>query len=103
MGKVFEAKLVGSGLKIGIVVGRFNEFINDKLLDGCFDGLMRHGVEEENIDVAWVPGAFEIPFIAIMMVSPEGPQMWLKRRHRYVSSLEEKIKTYYLDVLNNVV
>lgn len=67
MGKVFEAKLVGSGLKIGVVVGRFNEFINDKLLDGCFDGLMRHGVEEENIDVAWVPGAFEIPFIAKKM------------------------------------
>lgn len=67
MGKIFEAKLVGSGLKIGIVVGRFNEFINDKLLDGCFDGLIRHGVEEDNIDVAWVPGAFEVPFIAKQM------------------------------------
>lgn len=67
MGRVFEANLVGTGLKIGIVVGRFNEFINDKLLDGCFDGLTRHGVDKEDIDVAWVPGAFEIPFMAKQM------------------------------------
>jgi len=67
MGKIFEANLVGTGLKIGIVVGRFNEFITSKLLDGAMDGLKRHGVDEENIDVAWVPGAFEIPFIAKQM------------------------------------
>ena len=64
MGQTFEAQLVGTGLKIAIVVGRFNEFINDKLLGGAYDGLKRHGVEEENIDVVWVPGAFEVPFIA---------------------------------------
>ena len=59
--KTFEGNLVGTGLKVGIVVGRFNAFINEKLLEGALDGLKRHGVSEENIDVAWVPGAFEIP------------------------------------------
>ncbi|MCH7321929.1 6,7-dimethyl-8-ribityllumazine synthase [Solibacillus sp. MA9] len=67
MGKIFEAQLVGTKLKIGIVVGRFNEFINDKLLSGALDGLKRHDVNEENIDIAWVPGAFEAPFIAKKM------------------------------------
>lgn len=67
MGKVFEATLIGTDLKIGIVVGRFNEFINGKLLDGAIDGLKRHGVSEDNVDVAWVPGAFEVPFIAKKM------------------------------------
>jgi 6,7-dimethyl-8-ribityllumazine synthase len=64
MGKVFEGHLVGTGLRVAIVVGRFNEFITSKLLDGALDALKRHGVEEENVDVAWVPGAFEIPLIA---------------------------------------
>lgn len=67
MKTIFEAQLVGTNLKIGIVIGRFNEFINDKLLAGALDGLKRHGVVEENIDLAWVPGAFEIPFIAKKM------------------------------------
>ncbi|MFJ7973539.1 6,7-dimethyl-8-ribityllumazine synthase [Psychrobacillus sp. NPDC096389] len=67
MGKVFEATLIGTDLKIGVVVGRFNEFINGKLLDGAIDGLKRHGVSEDNVDVAWVPGAFEVPFIAKKM------------------------------------
>lgn len=67
MGKTFEAQLVGTDLKIGIVVGRFNEFINDKLLSGALDGLKRHGVDETNIDTAWVPGAFEVPFVAKKM------------------------------------
>ena len=67
MGKIFEAQLVGTELKVGIIVGRFNEFINDKLLSGALDGLKRHGVSEENIDIAWVPGAFEVPFIAKKM------------------------------------
>lgn len=62
--EVIEGKLVAEGLKIGIVVGRFNEFIVLKLLGGALDGLKRHGVDENNIDVAWVPGAFEIPLIA---------------------------------------
>ncbi|MGE7022053.1 6,7-dimethyl-8-ribityllumazine synthase [Solibacillus cecembensis] len=69
MGQTFEAQLVGTDLKIGIIVGRFNEFINDKLLSGALDGLKRHGVSEENIDIAWVPGAFEVPFIAKKMVA----------------------------------
>lgn len=68
MGKTFEAQLIGTGLKIGIVVGRFNEFLTGKLLSGAMDGLKRHGVDEEDIDVAWVPGAFEVPFIAKKMV-----------------------------------
>lgn len=67
MGQVFEAQLIGTQLKIGVVVGRFNEFITAKLLDGALDGLKRHGVAEENIDIAWVPGAFEVPLIAKKM------------------------------------
>lgn len=63
----FEGKLVAEGLKFGIVIGRFNEFIGGKLLDGALDGLKRHGVNEEDIDIAWVPGAFEIPLIAKKM------------------------------------
>ncbi|PFG13683.1 6,7-dimethyl-8-ribityllumazine synthase [Bacillus sp. es.036] len=68
MGQTFEGNLVGSGLKVGIVVGRFNEFITSKLLGGAEDALKRHGLSEDNIDVAWVPGAFEIPFAAKKMV-----------------------------------
>lgn len=67
MGKTFEAQLIGSGLKVGIIVGRFNEFITSKLLGGALDGLKRHGVDESKIDIAWVPGAFEIPLIAKKM------------------------------------
>ncbi|MBB5172971.1 6,7-dimethyl-8-ribityllumazine synthase [Texcoconibacillus texcoconensis] len=64
MGQTFEGNLVGSGLKVAIVVGRFNEMITSKLLSGAEDTLRRHGVEEENVDIAWVPGAFEIPVAA---------------------------------------
>ncbi len=64
---ILEGKLIAQNLKIGIVVGRFNEFIGSKLLSGCVDGLVRHGVDENDIDVAWVPGAFEIPVIAKKM------------------------------------
>jgi 6,7-dimethyl-8-ribityllumazine synthase len=67
MNKTFEGNLIGTGLKVGIVVGRFNEFITSKLLGGALDALKRHGVEESNVDVAWVPGAFEIPLIAQKM------------------------------------
>ncbi|SEQ84567.1 6,7-dimethyl-8-ribityllumazine synthase [Virgibacillus subterraneus] len=67
MGRTFEGKLVGTDLKIGIVVARFNDFITSKLLDGAVGTLQRHGVHEENIDVAWVPGAFEIPLVAQKM------------------------------------
>lgn len=64
---IIQGNLVGTGLKIGIVVGRFNEFITSKLLSGAEDTLIRHGVESNDIDVAWVPGAFEIPFAAKKM------------------------------------
>lgn len=64
MNRTFEGNLVGTGLKVGIVVGRFNEFITSKLLGGALDALKRHGVDESSVDVAWVPGAFEIPLIA---------------------------------------
>jgi len=63
--------LVGTDLRIGIVVGRFNEFITSKLLDGAIDTLKRHGVSEEQMDVAWVPGAFEIPLIADKMANQD--------------------------------
>jgi len=64
MGNTFEGSLLGKGLKIGIVVSRFNEFITSKLLSGAQDALTRHGVAEADTDVAWVPGAFEIPLVA---------------------------------------
>ena len=69
MGKTFEAQLIGTGLKVGIVVGRFNELITSKLLGGAIDGLKRHGVDDSNIDIAWVPGAFELPFLAKKMAN----------------------------------
>ena len=65
---VIEGKVVApEGMRVGIVASRFNSFIVEKLLDGAVDGLLRHGVEEGNIDAAWVPGAFEIPIIAQKM------------------------------------
>lgn len=60
----FEGKLVGTDLKVAIVVSRFNDFITNRLLDGAKDTLVRHGVEDSNIDVAYVPGAFEIPLVS---------------------------------------
>ena len=65
--KTFEGKLVSKEIKIGIVASSFNEFITAKLLGGAMDGLIRHDVREEDIHVAWVPGAFEIPLIASQM------------------------------------
>ena len=64
---IFEGNIVAKDVKIGIVAARFNEFITSKLLSGAVDGLTRHDVKEEQIDVAWVPGAFEIPLIAQKM------------------------------------
>lgn len=64
---VYEGNLISQGKTYGIVVGRFNEFITSKLLSGALDTLKRHGVKEEEISVAWVPGAFEIPFMALKM------------------------------------
>jgi len=62
--KTLEGKLDATGLKFGIVIARFNEFISAKLLAGCLDALKRHGADEENITVAWSPGSFEIPLLA---------------------------------------
>lgn len=69
MSKVYEGNLIGKGLKVGIVTARFNEFISSKLLSGAKDALIRHGVEENDIDIAWVPGAFEIPLTAKKMAA----------------------------------
>jgi 6,7-dimethyl-8-ribityllumazine synthase len=66
---VFEGDLIGSGLKVGIVVSRFNELLSSRLLGGAKDALGRHGVADGDVDVAWVPGAFEIPLIAQKMAS----------------------------------
>ncbi len=65
--RVYEGKLTAQGMKVGIVVARFNEFITSKLLGGAMDALQRHGVEGDDIEVAWVPGAFEIPMVAQAM------------------------------------
>ena len=65
--KIYEGKLIAEGIRVGIVAARFNEFIVSKLLSGCEDGLLRHGVRPDDIAVAWVPGAFEIPLAAAKM------------------------------------
>ena len=64
MGKVFEGLLLGQGLKFGLVASRFNEFVTRKLVEGAQDALLRHGVNENDIETAWVPGTFEIPLVA---------------------------------------
>jgi len=67
--KILEGKLIGENQRFGIVVSRFNEFITNKLLSGCMDTLIRHGVDQNNIDIAWVPGAFEMPLAAQKMAA----------------------------------
>ena len=67
MSKRFEGMLLGKGLKFGLAVSRFNEFFTKKLLDGAQDALLRHGVNEEDIEVTWVPGSFEIPLVALKL------------------------------------
>ena len=64
MGKLFEGMLLGKGLKFGLVVPRFNDFISRRLLEGAQDALLRHGVKGQDIDVSWAPGSFEIPLVA---------------------------------------
>lgn len=71
MQKIFEGHLLGQGLKFGIVVGRFNDFITNKLLSGALDALKRHGVADENVEIAYVPGAFEIPLVAKKMADTQ--------------------------------
>lgn len=68
---VFEGNFEGKGIKIAIVCGRFNEFITSKLLGGAKDSLLRHGVAEEDIDIAWVPGAFEMPVVVQKLVKKD--------------------------------
>ena len=65
--KIYEGNLVANGIRVGVVCARFNEFIVSKLLSGCEDGLLRRGVRGDDIHVAWVPGAFEIPLMAEKM------------------------------------
>lgn len=67
--KVYEGQLDGSGLKIGLVVSRFNDFITARLVDGCMDALRRNGVAEDDVEVAYVPGSFEIPLVARKMAA----------------------------------
>jgi 6,7-dimethyl-8-ribityllumazine synthase len=67
MSKFFEGMLLGKGLKFGIVISRFNEFISGKLLDGAKDALLRHGVSEDDIDIARTPGSLEIPLVALKL------------------------------------
>lgn len=67
--KIYEGNLVSKNIKVGIIAARFNEFIVSKLLSGALDGLRRHNVEEDDIEIAWVPGAFEIPLIASKMAN----------------------------------
>jgi 6,7-dimethyl-8-ribityllumazine synthase len=69
--RVFEGNFQGKDLKIAIVAGRFNEFITSKLIGGAKDALIRHGVSEDNIDLAWVPGAFEMPLVAQKLVKKD--------------------------------
>jgi 6,7-dimethyl-8-ribityllumazine synthase len=71
MGRVFEGKLLAEGTRFALVVGRFNEFITSKLLSGALDALQRHGADQGNIDIAWVPGAFEIPLVAQKMAAAD--------------------------------
>lgn len=66
--KTIEGKMIANDLKFGIIVGRFNEFIGGKLLGGAIDGLVRHGASQEDIEVVWVPGAFEMPLISKKMI-----------------------------------
>jgi 6,7-dimethyl-8-ribityllumazine synthase len=67
--KQYEGNLIGEGLKLCLVTSRFNEFITTRLMDGAKDGLIRHGVKEEDIDIARTPGAFEIPLVAKKMAA----------------------------------
>jgi 6,7-dimethyl-8-ribityllumazine synthase len=67
MPKVFEGQLIAKGRKFGVVASRFNEFITNKLLEGALDALKRHGAKDEEIEIAWVPGSFEIPYAAQRM------------------------------------
>jgi 6,7-dimethyl-8-ribityllumazine synthase len=71
LGERYQGTLLGEGLRLGVVISRFNEFITTKLLEGAQDTLLRHGVKEGDVEVAWTPGSFEIPLIAKKMAETE--------------------------------
>ena len=77
MPNIYEGNLIGTDLKIGIVVSRFNSFITTKLLDGALDALKRHGVDEDDVDICWTPGSFEIPTTARRLVPKRDGMMRL--------------------------
>ena len=95
--KTFEGNLIAQGLKIGIIAARFNEFITSKLVGGAIDGLHRHGVIENDIELTWVPGAFEIPLVA--------QKMALSKRYDAVICLGAVIRgaTPHFDLVSNEV
>lgn len=95
--KTYEGKLVAEGLKFGIIAARFNEFITSKLVSGSIDALHRHGVNEDDIELAWVPGAFEIPILA--------QKMALSKRYDAVICLGAVIRgaTPHFDLVSNEV
>lgn len=70
--KVYEGQIDGAGLKIGLVVSRFNDFVTSRLVEGCLDALKRNGVEDDDIELAYVPGSFEIPLVAQRMARTGG-------------------------------
>ncbi len=71
MARVFEGRLTAQGLRFGIVVSRFNHFITQRLLEGALDAITRHGGDPELVDIAWVPGSFEIPLVALKMAQTQ--------------------------------
>ena len=91
--KKFEGHVVGSGMKIGIVAARFNEFIVSKLIGGAEDALVRHGVDMDQVDLAWVPGAFEIPLVAQKMAA-SGNMMLLSVWVRLLKDLHPTMTMY---------
>ena len=95
--KTYEGNLMAEGIKIGIIAARFNEFITSKLVGGAMDGLRRHGVFEADIELAWVPGAFEIPLVA--------QKMALSKRYDAIICLGAVIRgaTPHFDLVSNEV
>ena len=91
--KILEGKLLAKGMRVAIVVARFNEFITTKLLGGAEDTLLRHGCEDTNITVVWVPGAFEIPFAAKKLAESKKYDAIIKSIVFYGSFYEIIIKT----------
>ncbi|KGK89835.1 6,7-dimethyl-8-ribityllumazine synthase [Desulfosporosinus sp. HMP52] len=95
--KTYEGNLIAQGLKIAIIAARFNEFITGKLVSGAIDGLHRHGALESDIEIAWVPGAFEIPLVA--------QKMALSKKYDAVICLGAVIRgaTPHFDLVSNEV